>query len=396
MRRKFILTIDSGGIRSIIPAVILVELERRLVEAGKTAGLHQYFDLVSGSGLGALMVAALTCPHPTIPGRMVATPSDILALLKSESSFVFASEAASEAAHGPYSAEQFDEGLRAYVGAGTMLPDLSAYIVIPVFDLQRRAPALLSNVEAGKGNFYLWQAVRSGCAVPGYFAPAMVENLAKARPRGTPLMPLIHGGSISNDPSLAAYVEASKLGWIGRDHDAFILSLGAGLDRRPIDYLNAIQSGNHGPGLASVTPSQVNRGTELDDPTPYQLNTLINRDAGAFNGTATRVTPENREQLRFFRINGTLHHASADMDFVSPENIRRLEADAERFIADNSVALDLVVAQLGSDNLQPTSGMLQTTAALLSHPAPPPNRRRHTPEDGSEVYQLPAPKVPVF
>lgn len=357
MRRKFILTIDAGGLRSFLPVMVLAELEKRLAKAGKTNGLHEHFDLVSGCGLGSLIVAALTCPHPTLPGRMVATADELLGLFTTGAPFLFASAQEGGSQQGHFDADVFETGLKAYLGAATMLTDVTTYLVIPAFDLQRRAPVLLSNVEADKGNFYLWQAVRSGCAVPGYFAPAMVENLSKARARGTPLMPLIHGGSVSNDPSLAAYVEASKLSWTDRDHDLFILSLGAGLDRRPIDYLDASRSGNHGALLASVTPAQVNRSTELDDPTPYQLNTLLNRDGNAFNGSATRVTAENRQKLRFFRINGALDQASTALDRVTPDTVARLEQDGLRLIAENSAALDLIVAQLCSRPAPPVRPM---------------------------------------
>lgn len=393
MSRKFILAIDSGGVQNIIPAVILVELERRLQQAGKTKGIGHYFDLVAGCGLGALMVAALTCPHPVFPWGRVATPSDLLAFFKANMPAIFSGCENNDAARGPFGADRLEQGLKSYLGSTRLLADLETYIVIPAFDLQRRAPVVLSNVEAGKDNFYLWQAVRSGCAMPGLFAPAMVENLAKARPRGTPLIPLIHGGSISDDPSLAAYVEASKLGWTGRDHDTFFLSLGTGLDRRPIDYLDASQGGNHGIALARVSPAQVNRETERDEPTPYQLNALLNHDSAAFNGTSTRMTSLNREKLRFFRINGSLQQASAGLDHVSPENMQRLEADADRIISENSALLDQIVWQLGREDRQPAGHRLHQAPYLIKAGTLADRSRVSTVAAG-ELYRRPAERVP--
>jgi hypothetical protein len=40
----FVLSIDGGGIRGVIPAANLVDLEKRLARAGKTKPLCRYFD----------------------------------------------------------------------------------------------------------------------------------------------------------------------------------------------------------------------------------------------------------------------------------------------------------------------------------------------------------------
>jgi len=64
MANRFILSIDGGGIRGIIPAKILVDLERRLKSKGKPKQLWEYFDLVAGTSTGAIIAAGLTCPGP--------------------------------------------------------------------------------------------------------------------------------------------------------------------------------------------------------------------------------------------------------------------------------------------------------------------------------------------
>jgi patatin-like phospholipase/acyl hydrolase len=61
-----VLTIDGGGIRGLIPARVLEEIERR---CGRPAG--ELFDLVAGTSTGAIIACALTKPQP-LPAERIA------------------------------------------------------------------------------------------------------------------------------------------------------------------------------------------------------------------------------------------------------------------------------------------------------------------------------------
>ena len=52
-----VLAIDGGGIRGLIPALVLAELERR---CGRP--IARLFDLVAGTSSGAILACALTRP----------------------------------------------------------------------------------------------------------------------------------------------------------------------------------------------------------------------------------------------------------------------------------------------------------------------------------------------
>ncbi|CAI9115771.1 OLC1v1016763C1 [Oldenlandia corymbosa var. corymbosa] len=59
-----ILSIDGGGIRGIIPGVILAFLESELQKLdGEDARLADYFDVISGTSTGGLITAMLTAPN---------------------------------------------------------------------------------------------------------------------------------------------------------------------------------------------------------------------------------------------------------------------------------------------------------------------------------------------
>ncbi|KAH7511489.1 hypothetical protein FEM48_ZijujUnG0008100 [Ziziphus jujuba var. spinosa] len=61
--RVTILSVDGGGVRGIIPAVILSYLEAKLQEIdGPNARLADYFDVIAGTSTGGLVSAMLAAP----------------------------------------------------------------------------------------------------------------------------------------------------------------------------------------------------------------------------------------------------------------------------------------------------------------------------------------------
>ena len=59
---RFILSIDGGGIRGIIPAIILARLAQDLKGLGDDRPLYSHFDLVAGTSTGALLSLGITLP----------------------------------------------------------------------------------------------------------------------------------------------------------------------------------------------------------------------------------------------------------------------------------------------------------------------------------------------
>ena len=62
-----ILAIDGGGIRGLIPALVLAEIEQR---TGRP--ICSLFDLVAGTSTGAILACALTRPRPMPADRLAA------------------------------------------------------------------------------------------------------------------------------------------------------------------------------------------------------------------------------------------------------------------------------------------------------------------------------------
>jgi patatin-like phospholipase/acyl hydrolase len=59
-----VLALDGGGIRGIIPATVLNEIDRRC-----NRRIGEIFDLIAGTSTGGILALALTTPDPANPGE---------------------------------------------------------------------------------------------------------------------------------------------------------------------------------------------------------------------------------------------------------------------------------------------------------------------------------------
>ena len=74
-----VLSIDGGGVRGIIPGVILAYLESQLQEIdGADARLADYFDVIAGTSTGGLITAMLTTPNPDSNNRPLFAAREIV------------------------------------------------------------------------------------------------------------------------------------------------------------------------------------------------------------------------------------------------------------------------------------------------------------------------------
>jgi patatin-like phospholipase/acyl hydrolase len=82
-RRPFrVLAIDGGGIRGILPAMVLADLERRT-----NRPIIDLFDMIVGTSTGGLIALALACPGEG--GRPRHTARDVIRLYAEQGKCVF-------------------------------------------------------------------------------------------------------------------------------------------------------------------------------------------------------------------------------------------------------------------------------------------------------------------
>lgn len=350
---KFILSIDGGGIRGIVPATVLTVLEGKLKARGKTLPLHRYFHLIAGTSTGAIIAAALTCPRPRHPKEPAADAKTLVDLYRRRGKDIFDQTLFRKLANlgglldEHYDAAPLEKILIEMLGSKTEIRDALTKVLITGYDIHTRRAVFLTNADPENERYYFWQAVRGSSAAPTYFEPALVENLA-ARNRGeTPTFPMIDGGVFANDPAMAAYVEGDKLGWRDDGESIVLLSLGTGSANREIPYQQAknwgaggwINPGNDTPLISVFMQGQASTAS-------YQLNKLLNREPPAFSDGATVVTTENRSKLKYFRLDAPLVNVNDALDDASEGNIAKLIEFGKTLAAKHDLALEEMADRL--------------------------------------------------
>ncbi len=317
-----VLAIDGGGIRGIIPALVLAKLEEH---TGKRT--HELFDLIAGTSTGGILALGLTKPDPTGRGsehRAI----DLFDLYASEGPRIFrrspwhTTVSLFGLVEEKYPADGIDGVLESYFG-DTMLADALRDVFVTSYDLESRQPFFFRSSKAGQRddhNFPMRLAARATSAAPTYFEPLRLEGKDSARR----IYSLIDGGIYANNPSMCAYVEARGL---HPDADDFIvLSLGTGEATRPITHEEAASW-----GLAQWARPILGLAFDgASDTTDYQLQKVLD-------------TFGNSHHLR---LQVELTDAKDDMDDASNTNVQALKRVAHKLIDEYSNELEAIGQQL--------------------------------------------------
>lgn len=320
---KRILCIDGGGIRGLVPAIILRELEKRIaMAAGKPKPLHQCFDLIAGTSTGGIIAAGLTAPHPEDASRAACSPADLVALYNDDGGAIFPHsifQKIRSILRSKYEAAPLEGFLEAKLGDARTDQALTN-VVMPAYDITGRRAVFLAGGPAYREKspnepvYLMRECARATSAAPTYFEPARIGIV------GGGSLSLVDGGVFANDPSMAALVEGIKFGWDIDDIE--MLSIGTGSQNRPYSYFKVRNWSRFdwiNPADGAPILSILMQGASST--TSYQLNRMLNA-----NGT------------RYTRIGGILT-GNDEMDDASPANLDALQALAEGWLSQYDDAL---------------------------------------------------------
>lgn len=304
-----ILSIDGGGIRGIIPAVVLARLERQTGQ--RVADL---FDLVAGTSTGGILALGLCRPGEN--RRPMYSAEDMASLYEKEGAKIFSSSvwrkvrSLGSLAEERYSAEGIEGVLKQYFG-DARLKDACTEVIIPSYEIERRMPFFFKSAMARKRagyDFPFWQAARATSAAPTYFEPAKVPV------EGSPdYWALIDGGVFANNPAACALVEAKTL--FPQATRFLIVSLGTGTNQPRLDIAKAQKWGTAG-WLRPILDIVLDGVSATVD---YQLQQLLPTD--------------------YQRYQITLQCGGQAMDDVRPATLRTLRLQAEALCRDRSADL---------------------------------------------------------
>lgn len=229
-----ILTIDGGGMRGLLPALVLGLLETRT-----GAPMATHFDLIAGTSTGGLIALGLAAGIPAMrlaefyleKGRAIFSRS----LKKRLAS-------CGGLADELYDAGELEIGLRELFG-DRLLSAVETRVMAVAYDIEARETVVLRSW--GSEDYRLADVGRATSAAPTFFEPFLLKGLS-----GT-ATPCIDGGVVANNPSLLALLESWRLGG-GRQLDSRLVSLGTGRCESPC-LLEAARSY----GLAQWAPRLV-------------------------------------------------------------------------------------------------------------------------------------------
>jgi patatin-like phospholipase/acyl hydrolase len=317
-----ILSIDGGGIRGIIPALILAEIERRTKRP-----IAELFDLIAGTSTGGLIALGLT--KPGVGNQPQYTAEELAHLYETDGSAIFSRSiwhrlyAANNFLEEKYPSDGIERVLDKYFGEAR-LKDALTNVLISSYEIEKRFPFFFKISRAKQRadhDFPIKQVARATSAAPTYFEPLKLE--AQESPG---YYALIDGGVYANNPAMCAYVEAvcaqPEL------CEYLVVSLGTGELTRPIPYDDAKDW-----GLAMWAQPILNVVFDgVSDTVDYQLKQLLPaRENGA---------------KRYYRFQTTLAMGNDDMDDASQTNLFVLKALAKEIISQSDSDLAQLCEQL--------------------------------------------------
>ncbi|XP_030460490.1 patatin-like protein 2 isoform X2 [Syzygium oleosum] len=213
-----ILSIDGGGIRGVVPGVILACLESELQKLdGEDARIADYFDVVAGTSTGGLLTAMLTAPNEK--NRPLFAAKDIKSFyfdngpkIFPQNSCLFSSIAQSaKLVLGPkYDGKYLHSLLRDKLG-NLRLHQTLTNVVIPTFDIKQLQPIIFSSFEVKRKTRL--DALISDICIGSSAAPTYLPAHFFQTSDSTGALRdfnLIDGGMAANNPTLIAISEVTR------------------------------------------------------------------------------------------------------------------------------------------------------------------------------------------
>lgn len=216
-----ILSIDGGGMKGIVSAVVLEKLEElvQLYSRNPKARIGDYFDLVAGTSTGSILTALYLTPdngHPKFSAKQ------ILEFYLTLGPSIFQKQSLYPLFGSKYMGREFEDALNKILGT-IRLSELLKPCLITSYDTTARKAVFFNQETAKKDdsrNILVADAVRASCAAPTYYPPVCLTN--------PPVCPscFVDGGVVANNPALCAIIESLKLPHCQSMHDIYLLSVG--------------------------------------------------------------------------------------------------------------------------------------------------------------------------
>ncbi|XP_051144678.1 patatin-like protein 2 [Andrographis paniculata] len=212
-----VLSIDGGGVKGILPAVVLEYLESQLQELdGDQARLADYFDVIAGTSTGGLVTAMITSPDAN--NRPLYAANQIKPFYLENCPKIFPREHTIfpfgkmlKSLLGPLYDGKYLHGILKSQLSNTRLSQAITNVVIPAFDIKRLQPVIFSSYQAKTNK--LLDAKFSDICISTSAAPTIFPGhgfVTRDENGNFREFDLIDGGVAANNPALIAITEVTK------------------------------------------------------------------------------------------------------------------------------------------------------------------------------------------
>jgi uncharacterized protein len=298
---KAILSIDGGGIRGVIPALMLQHIEEEIVKRP----IAEAFDVIAGTSTGGILALGLTCCDET--GKARYSARELAEIYINDGHDIFPHETLAKARR--FIAPKYSSSGRERVLSDKLmdsrLRDAVTDVVVTAYDIERREAIFFRSERATRGpahDFAMFDVALATSAAPTFFAPQRIRS-----GDGTTYV-LVDGGVFANNPAMCALVDGES-DLQASTKDVFMLSLGTGSLTRPFPYARAKRWGliNWGFHALDIVLDGVS------DTVDHQLKILL-------------------AERPYLRLQVELKTAKDDMDDAQTNNIKALLREADRLI----------------------------------------------------------------
>ncbi|MGL4997653.1 MAG: patatin-like phospholipase family protein [Cetobacterium sp.] len=333
MKKLRILSIDGGGVKGVVPAIICQYLENELSKyMNRKVFLHQYFDLVVGTSTGGILGALYVSPN-------YHTANEIVDLYKNCGDRIFKKNIIRRVSsfggilRPKYSTKALEELSQSLFGDINLSDTIKPFMTTS-YDLIRAKEIFFDSLNAKKKplkNFKLKDVVIASSSAPVYF------NAKKLVSLNNEIYNCIDGGIFANNPALIAYAEArnidfkkhlkeNKPSFPGSD-DMILISIGTGKKDGYKNYEHLKTKG----GAKWMMPI---------------IDILFSAQSNTDDFVLRKIFDSSKNKWNYYRLNPSLYKGSLDLDNKSITNINNLCSDTHDFIKKNKDKLDDVILQL--------------------------------------------------
>ncbi len=321
-----VLVIDGGGVRGVIPAKILQELEER---TGKPTA--ELFDMIAVTSTGSLIGAGLASPNKKNSKKPKFSAKDVVNLYKEKVRDIFPDIKFRNLKHlvpgtdGYYDVENFEQILKDVYG-DIKLGESLTNLIITAVDIKSNRPIWIENIhnrqdKDGWCNMNICDAVRASCTAPSLFQTKYFYTSPNPHtPETKERYVFLDGGLFAGTLPRYAYTKAKQIA----PPDAEIILLHLGTLNKETGF----------------SPEEFNNASPLE---------MLKETLGLMTNMTLKATLKDLQTDmgdRLISLDGPMHEYEPEitieprLDDADPENMEALEKYADKMIKDKHRELE--------------------------------------------------------